>query len=118
MMFFVNLYSCGKSYGGPEEGGWYYVYGDFMKQLGCFGTDTDASAFAKTVREKIEEGETFEVAITNNHMGFGTHDGADPDGNCDDAYLIKGGRWGSETLKVKVENCLGQDFPKEPQHYE
>ena len=30
MTFYVNIYKCGRAYGGPEEGGWFYSYGEYQ----------------------------------------------------------------------------------------
>ena len=79
MSHYVNLYSVGRAYGGPEEGGWYYDYGEFEKQLGEFsGPDAEnkADELAYSIREKIREGKTFEVPLAKNQMGHGPMDGA------------------------------------------
>ncbi len=28
---YVNVYMADRAYGGPEEGGWYYTYGEALK---------------------------------------------------------------------------------------
>ena len=31
--WYVNTYECGRAYGGPEEGGWWYAYGTLLKRV-------------------------------------------------------------------------------------
>tara|TARA_R100001244_G_scaffold42694_2_gene38509 strand:- start:16 stop:381 length:366 start_codon:yes stop_codon:yes gene_type:complete len=120
MSYYVNLYKVGRAYGGPEEGGWFYDYGEFEKQLGKFaGSDAEdqADVLAQSIREKIREGKTFEVCVAKNQMGMGPHDGADPNGEGDDLYLISGGQWGDESLSVHMELHEGKDFPEQRPYY-
>ena len=121
MSYYVNLYRVGRAYGGPEEGGWYYDYGEFEKQLGEFsGPDAEdqADELAYSIREKIREGKTFEVPVAKNQMGHGPMDGADPNGEGDDRYLMAGGQWGDEKLSVMAEPHEGKAFPEERPYYE
>ena len=49
----LNLYEIGRSYGGPEEGGWGYDFGTFSKCLGVFTTPEDANAKREELREQL-----------------------------------------------------------------
>jgi len=123
MNYYVNLYRVGRAYGGPQEGGWFYDYGEFEGQLGEFsGLDAEiqANKLAYSIRKKIREGEkTFEVPVAKNQMGHGPMDGADPNGEGDDRYLMAGGHWGDEKLNVIAEPHKGKAFPEErPPYYE
>ena len=41
-MFYVNEYEVDRKYGGPEEGGWWYDTGKFIKCHGQFIKQIDA----------------------------------------------------------------------------
>ena len=124
MCHYINLYKVGRAYGGPEEGGWYYDYGEFEKQLAVFTEPNEkinrrkAVLLAQSIREKIKEGKTFDVQVAKNQMGWGPMDGVDPNGEGDDRYLMSGGQWGDESLKVITEPHKGKDFPEERPYYE
>ena len=51
-------------------------------------------------------------------MGFGEHDGVDPDGFGDDNYLIRGGMWGDKKLRARIEDHPAEAYPQERPHYE
>ena len=119
--YYVNIYKTGRAYGGPEEGGWFYDYGEFEKQLAEFaGPDAEdqADELAYSIREKIREGKTFEVPVATNQMGHGPMDGVDPNGEGDDRYLMSGGQWGDEKLSVMAEPHEGKAFPEDRPYYE
>jgi hypothetical protein len=121
MSYYVNLYRVSRAYGGPEEGGWFYDYGEFEKQLAEFAGPKamhQAQVLAMTVREQLKDGNDMQVNLKNNQMGMGPHDGADPNGEGDDYYLISGGQWGDESLSVHMEPHEGKDFPEERPYYE
>ncbi len=119
--FYVNMYACGQAYGGPEEGGWFYGYGEFKHHIVTVDSRIAANAIAERIREAIKNGEAWEgeVAKLKKHqMGYGPSDGADPSGHGDDRYLMAGGAWGDESLKCFVETSPGKDYPEERPYYE
>jgi|TARA_R110002049_G_scaffold306997_1_gene506372 hypothetical protein len=118
MTFYVNIYKCGRAYGGPEEGGWFYSYGEYQWTVAKCENEDQAEHTAEQIREAIAKGNTAGVDIAINQMGFGPHDGADPNGEGDDRYLMTGGHWGDEDVRCMVETHKGQDYPEETPHYE
>jgi len=109
MAYYVNLYTSGRAYGGPEEGGWWYSYLSHEKTLASFRTADEAEDFAGHVNH--------ETSSTYN-MGYGPHDGVDAAGQGDDSYILKGGSWGEEHYKVLVETHRGKSLPTEEPRYE
>lgn len=65
IIYYVNKYTENKSYGGPEEGGWWYRWGIFDKCEGMFTNKQEAYRYAnkltiecdKNNREKGAEGD-------------------------------------------------------------
>ncbi len=109
--YYVTVYSVGQCYGGPEEGGWWYDAGTPESVHGPFEDNKSAQACADDLRERVKPADEY-------HMGHGAHDGADPDGNGDDAYLLTGGRWGQDRIEIEVDTLPGQPFPTERPFYE
>ena len=119
MKFYVNLYSVGRAYGGPEEGGWHYDYGEFQRTLAIVPDEDQAYELYGQVCEQLRQGKNFDIQLKGYQMGNGPMDGVDPaTGECDDYYLQLGGQWGNEEIRCVVENHAGQDFPQERPHYE
>ena len=116
-LYYVNLYKVSKAFGGPEEGGWYYDEGLFVESAGQTPSQKGADELRGKIVEEIEKGRIV-YDLERNQMGHGPHDGADPDGNGDDRYLMKGGRWGNERLVVRVQSHAGRNFPLERPYYE
>ena len=111
MTYFVNIYAEGRAFGGHEEGGWYYDYRDARTSFQV-EDEEKANQLADLVRDRIGTATLDILRPKLNQMGYGPHDGADPDGNGDDDYLIRGGRWGDEKIIVKVEEQKGEDYPE------
>ena len=109
--WYVNVYSVGDAYGGPEEGGWWYSVGEFLESKGQFSTKPAAEEYKAQVEANVEQTGTY-------NMGNGPHDGVGPDGEPDDAYLTRGGTWGEEKIKVLVQSYPGRNFPQERPFYE
>jgi len=40
--WYVNTYECGRAYGGPEEGGWWYDYGKPIEKSIVCATEEEA----------------------------------------------------------------------------
>ena len=38
---YVNVYMADRAYGGPEEGGWYYTYGEALKTIPVLPSKAD-----------------------------------------------------------------------------
>jgi hypothetical protein len=92
MTYYVNLYTSGQAYGGPEEGGWWYTYLSHEKTLASFRTSDEAEDFAGHVNRE-----------TNSSCNMG---------------YIPGGSRGEENYKVLVERHRGKSLPTEVPHYE
>tara|TARA_R100001230_G_C5557613_1_gene83245 strand:+ start:28 stop:360 length:333 start_codon:yes stop_codon:yes gene_type:complete len=110
-MKYVNMYRTSRCYGGPEEGGWWYTQGEFIKCYGMYSSNGDANLKVKRLQESL----TYEPTY---HSGYGDHDGVDPSGNGDDAYLIPGGAWGTDDISFLVEDRMGANFPRYTPRYE
>ena len=104
LRYFINVYDSARAYGGPEEGGWFYNDYTFIGCVGAFPDEETAHIKAREVEKAMKD----EKAVY--HMGHGPHDGANEAGEGDDAYLIKGGRWGRGSFRTFVEEKQGKDF--------
>ena len=102
--WYVNLYRIERCYGGPEEGGWFYDGGELLKSYGMY-----SKKLAYDLR-KLIEGKLKDEKPTY-HTGCGDHDGVDAAGDGDDHYLIPGGAWGYDSLRVKMEPYQGANYP-------
>ena len=110
-MKYVNMYRTSRRYGGPEEGGWFYTQGEFIKCYGMYSSRGDANLKVARLQNTLNHEPTY-------HSGYGDHDGADPSGNGDDAYLIPGGAWGKDDISFLVEDRIGTNFPRYTPRYE
>ena len=104
LRYFINVYESARAYGGPEEGGWFYNDYTFIGCVGAFPDEESANIKAQEVKEAKKNEKT------GNHMGYGAHDGANEAGEADDAYLLKGGRWGRGSFRTFVQEKQGGDF--------
>ena len=111
-MYYVNLYQTTKCYGGPEEGGWYYEEGVYHSCEGAYSNKDEAWAKARRVQPKLKP------TSEREHMGYGPHDGAAPEGNGDDRYLLRGGAWGRGKFAIKVQEHPGENYPQQRPYYE
>jgi hypothetical protein len=143
MIFYINVYSVGRASGGSEEGGWWYNAGefvrcegkfswtpssviekkaDFVPENGCdrgYGYDAIEQVISEITREAEKIRKSVEgKADKRNLMGNGEHDGCDPSGEPDDAYIMRGGTWGDTELEVRIEDHVGRDFPDSAPYYE
>jgi hypothetical protein len=116
-MWYINVYRVSRAFGGHEEGGWYYDDGTFIQEAGQTPNEAAAQELKNKILEHIKKGK-INFSLEQNQMGMNPYDGADPSGYGDDNYLIKGGKWGDEKIKVYVQNHKGRDFPEERQYYE
>jgi hypothetical protein len=115
-VYYVNVYGVGRAYGGGEEGGWWYDTYTFLDVVAVGLNKTAMQQEAANHSMKLIADRTAEKG--EYHMGNGPHDGADPDGYGDDDYLIAGGQWGKDELRVFVEDHPGRDGPSQRPHYE
>ena len=110
-MKYLNIYEIGQAYGGPEEGGWWYSCGDPIE-----------STLVVNLQHSIKTCDKLNARFRNSSsgyaMGFGEHDGVDPDGFGDDNYLIRGGMWGDKKLRARIEDHPAEAYPQERPHYE
>ena len=107
---FVNMYITTRCYGGPEEGGWFYEEGEFLKCYGYYSRKT-AEEVKKLILAKLEHKPVY-------HTGCGDHDGVDPQGFGDDHYLIPGGAWGNDNIVIILEAHMADDYPTCTPRYE
>ena len=105
LRFFVNVYDAASAYGGPEEGGWFYNDYTFIGCYGAFPDFESADLRAKEVKEALKKDEP-----TVYHMGHGPQDGVNEAGEGDDAYLLRGGRWGKSSYSTLVQEEQGKNF--------
>lgn len=91
-MFHVNEYLTNRAYGGPEEGGWFYDVGHFIKSHGTFESEQEAYRRRDELTGYLEEKRAgqrppYSVACT----GY---------------------------TELWIEDGPGEDFPIERPHYE
>lgn len=115
-MYYVNVYKVSRAFGGLEEGGWYYDEGIFVQEAGQTPNEKSAQELRGMILDGIKSGVIF-FDLKSNQMGMGPYDGADPDGEGDDNYLMRGGKWGDEKISVRVQNHAGRDYPQEQPQY-
>jgi hypothetical protein len=62
--WFVGVYSVGRSYGGPEEGGWWYDTGELVQQTAVNSYDE-----AEEVRQRLYDGEFPDTGKSSSVLG-------------------------------------------------
>ena len=112
-MYYINVYEMSQAYGGPEEGGWYYVVGEPVTCIGKFSSREEAD---KTLKNRTLYGK-MGMASDEYQMGYGKWDGCDPDGNGDDVFLMRGGKWGRGEVTIYIEEHPAKSFPEEIPYY-
>mgnify|MGYP003400567908 FL=1 len=93
-MYFISEYQVDRCYGGPEEGGWWYDWNDFVKVIATAGDEDDAYRVCRALnaaakKEREEGGER-------------------------DRYSVIGGA----DVAYHVEDTPGEDQSTEHPHYE
>lgn len=53
-VYYVNLYLIDRAYGGSEEGGWWFDYGEFIEPAAMFTIEDEAYAFARKMNENTQ----------------------------------------------------------------
>ena len=106
-VYYANVYEVGREFGGAEEGGSYYDAWTYLNVVAVGLDEATVEQKATEYRMQLIADRTEEKGVY--HMGHGPHDGADPDGNGDDAYLLRGGRWGRDKIEVRVQDHPGKD---------
>ena len=111
-MKYLNIYEIGQAYGGSEEGGWWYTV----------GTPVESEKFLNRDLKRMEErqdalNKRFRKMKGSYSMGYGPHDGVDPEGNGDDYFLMIGGVWGRSNLRARIEDHPAKAFPEERPYY-
>ena len=53
LRYTVSVYQVRRSYGGPEEGGWYYDNGDLVRTVKRFRSEDDAWNYCNRLNEKL-----------------------------------------------------------------
>ena len=110
-MKYLNIYELAQAYGGPEEGGWWYTCGEPVES-------TEVVNLQQSIKTCDNLNAKFRHSSSGYAMGFGEHDGVDPDGFGDDNYLIRGGMWGDKKLRARIEDHPAEAYPQERPHYE
>ena len=97
---YVNVYSVGRAYGGPEEGGWWFDTGHVVSSTPFAGRDAymDAVRHADSLRESHAENG---MRREDRNGGIGR-------------FSVMGG----DDLVVVVEDHQGENYPAEWPHYE
>ena len=89
--WYVNTYECGRAYGGPEEGGWWYAY----------GTPTEKSIVCATEEEAWQKWEERVNAWAEYNAGHEPIENLNGDG----------------VIRVFVETHRATKFPKSRPYY-
>lgn len=87
---FVNVYLEDQGYGGPEEGGWYYTYGEYLRTA-----IVETEEEAEKLKEYFENGE-----YSNEGRPSMYHS------NSQGEY------------RVRIEDQPGRSYPEERPYYE
>ncbi len=90
---FVNVYLTDRAYGGPEEGGWWYDYGEAYSSEQFIGDEIFAAKILAVAREWCEEENRHRRSDTNSVLSQG-------------CYV------------ARIECHPAQDYPAEKPHYE
>ena len=93
-VWYVNEYETDRAYGGPEEGGWWYDTGRFIKCRGIFTERVDAHDLS--VRIEKEE-------MRERRKGLHSP-----------GSMLSSGQW----PVVLIEDHPGRDYPRERPRYE
>ena len=117
-MLHVNIYEVSQCYGGPEEGGWYYTAGSFIRCIGTFPDNKEGRQDAESFRKAYLESKPDDrYLMPDYNMGHGSHDGVDANGEPDDRYLIPGGAWGYSEIKALIQDHKGMNYPETRPYY-
>ncbi len=92
-LYYVNEYLVDQAYGGPEEGGWWFECGTFVRCIGKYGDENLA--------RRIQKGwqKTLDLEVNNGRPSISS-------------VLSEG------LYTVRLENNTGQDYPQHMPHYE
>ena len=96
-MVYLNEYEMDRAYGGPEEGGWWYDTGRFIKCHGEFANEDEYEYKAIASRKGLEG------YLAGKRVGMHSP-----------GSVRSEGRW----PQIVLEYEPGRDFPKERPHYE
>lgn len=97
MKKYVNAYSVDRSYGGPEEGGWWYDAGELLESQSCHADDEEAlESLIEDAKADLRKkyGPEFEGIPHRNYTN------------------------GGPNLEIYVEDHPGENFPERKPHYE
>ncbi len=72
-VYYVNLYLIDRGYGGPEEGGWWYEYGEFIEPAALFTDEDEALAYARKLNDDNPMNEGRPDISSVNSMGRYTY---------------------------------------------
>ena len=64
--YIISIYLTDKSYGGPEEGGWWYTYGKHIKTIKVLPTEELADRYAGRVQHWLD------LTINKGRRGIGS----------------------------------------------
>ena len=90
----VAVYMIDKAYGGAEEGGWWYTYGDLVKLLKVFGNEKQAYDYANRLNDRLE------TTLNKGRRSISS--------------VLSEGRYSAKVY----ENSPPQHFPEVTPHYE
>lgn len=96
-LYYVNLYTCDRAYGGSEEGGWWFDTGEFERAHSFVFTDR---VEARTRRDLLQARTDH---IANNPRG---------------SYANLGSVSCEGRLCWQIETRPGQDYPQDRPFYE
>lgn len=89
---YLNEYELNKRYGGPEEGGWWYDTGRFIRLIGIYSSENHA----RDIKEDLK-----------GYLAYQREGRYPPSSMLCDGWP-----------DLLIEDHPGEDFPKEPQQYE
>ena len=92
-MYYVNEYEVGKAYGGPEEGGWWYNIGTFIKYHDIVADALEAEHIKQSLEGYINKKN---------------------EGKYETSSVLNKNDW----TDIYIEMEPGADFPDQRPHYE
>lgn len=120
MRLYVNIYAVGRSYGGPEEGGWWFDTGEPVGSIPIDMTDAERHALHLLVMQR--EGEDVDPEVYAKHFDGYMRERAE---GIRAAYLDlypetgkSSSVCGGEDYRIRVEDHIARAYPSERPHYE
>ncbi len=104
-MYFVAVYMVDKAFGGPEEGGWWYDYGDLVIDTDLLKANGISLPIAYDNMDTAERVCGYQNQLLNNTLNVGRRE---------ISSMASAGRY----MAMVFENELPNHFPTEKPRYE